>query len=255
MIKIGISPLIGLLALCCAGSVWAADAAAPGGNLLKRKSAEETIIAKLEKARPDIKVTSVRPSPIAGLYQAQVGGGTVLVTADGDKMILGEIYNVEANGIAKWEDPAVVAERKKLLATLNPNDAINFKPAGKAKAVVYVFTDVDCGYCRKLNNEMASYNQLGIEVRYLAFPRAGVPSQSSEKLVTAWCSKDKQKALTQLKEGEELPKQTCANPVAAQYELGGRIGVNGTPAIWMPNGELKPGYLPADALAKELGIL
>jgi thiol:disulfide interchange protein DsbC len=254
MIKKGISPLIGLMAFCCA-SAWAADAAAPAGALVKRKTPEETIIAKLEQARPDIKVDSVHPSPIAGLYQARMGGGTVLVTADGEKMILGEIYNIGANGIAKWEDPALVAERKKLLSSLDPKDAISFKPEGKSKAVVYVFTDVDCGYCRKLNQEMASYNKLGIEVRYLAFPRAGVPSSSSEKLTTAWCSKDKQKALTQLKEGQDLPKQTCANPVAAQYELGGRVGVNGTPAIWMPNGELKPGYLPADVLAKELGIL
>jgi len=254
MIKIRISPLIGLLAFCCAGA-WAADAATPAGNLVKRKSPEETIVAKLQQARPDIKVDSVRPSPIPGLYQARVGGGTLLVTAEGDKMIVGEIYNIEANGIAKWEDPALVAERKKMLATVNPNDAIAFKPTGKTKAVVYVFTDVDCGYCRKLNSEMASYNQLGIEVRYLAFPRAGVPSPSAEKLVTAWCSKDKQKALTMLKQDQDVPKLTCANPVAAQFELGGRLGVNGTPAIWMPSGELKPGYLPADVLAKELGIL
>ena len=253
MIKIRVSPWLGLAAVLCASSVFAADAAAP--NLLKRKSVEDTITEKLQQARPDIKVTSVKPSPIAGLYQVQAGGGNVLVTADGSKIILGEIYNVQANGFAKWEDPGLVEERKKMLATVNPKDSIIFKPKDKTKAVVYVFTDVDCGYCRKLNSEMEAYNNLGIEVRYLAFPRAGIPSSSAEKLVTAWCSKDRQKALTLLKEDQEVPPATCDNPVKTEYELGSRLGVTGTPAIWMPNGELRPGYLPPDALAKDLGIL
>ncbi|RYZ78449.1 MAG: DsbC family protein, partial [Moraxellaceae bacterium] len=141
MIKKRLSPLIGLLAICCAGSVWAADAAKPdAGGLLKRKTVEETITARLQQARPDVKLTSVRPSPIAGLYQAQVAGGPILyVTAEGDKFIAGEVFTVEPTGFAKWEDPSVIAERKKLLATVDPKDSINFKPKGKTKAVVYVF--------------------------------------------------------------------------------------------------------------------
>jgi thiol:disulfide interchange protein DsbC len=231
----------------------AADTAAPA--LIKRQSPEETIVAKLQQARPDVKVTSIKPSPIAGLYQVAAGGANVLVTADGEKIILGEIYNVQPNGFVKWEDPNLVAERKKMLATIDPKDSIIFKPQGKTKAVVYVFTDVDCGYCRKLNSEMTAYNNLGIEIRYLAFPRAGVPSSSAEKLVTAWCSKDRQKTLSMLKEDKDVPALTCDNPVKTEYELGARLGVTGTPAIWMPSGELRPGYLPPNELAKDLGIL
>jgi thiol:disulfide interchange protein DsbC len=99
------------------------------------------------------------------------------------------------------------------------------------------------------------YSDLGIEIRYLAYPRAGIPSASAEKLVTAWCSKDKQQALTKLKQDQEVPAATCDNPVANEFALGTKLGVNGTPAIWMPNGELKPGYMPPEELAKELGIL
>lgn len=241
---------LGLLAVGCVGSAYAADAP----NLLKKPTPEAVITAKLAQAIPQFQITSVRPSPIEGLYLVQIGGSDILVTADGSKFIQGDIFDVKATGFVKWEDPALVAERKKMLAKLNPNESINFKPA-KTKAVLYVFTDVDCGYCRKLNSEMADYNKLGIEIRYLAFPRAGVPSSSADKLVTAWCSKDKQGVLTKVKEGFEVPNLTCPNPVAAQFEMGNRLGVNSTPALWFPDGSIRPGYIPPNQLAKELGIL
>lgn len=254
MIKKSLSSLIGAFAMCCLSTTFAADATAPGA-MIKRPTVEAIITAKLEQAIPQYKVTSVRPSPIDGLYLVQIGGNDVLVTADGSKFIQGDIFNVTSTGIAKWEDPTLVAERKKMLATIDPKDSINFKAVGKSKAVVYVFTDVDCGFCRKLNSQMADYNKLGIEIRYLAFPRAGIPSPSADKLVTAWCSKDKPGVLTKVKEGQDVPNITCNNPIAAQFALGARLGVNATPAIWMPDGNIKLGYLPPDQLAKELGIL
>ena len=187
------------------------------------------------------------------------------MTPEGDKFIAGEIFTVQASGFTKFEDPALVAERKNLMSSVKAKDAIIFKAKGKTKAVVYVFTDVDCGYCKKLNNQMYThmdegqqkpgYTDLGIEVRYLAYPRAGIPSPSADKLITAWCSKDQQKAITLLKQDQPVPNITCDNPVAAQFELGSKVGVNGTPAIWLPNGEMKPGYIPPQELAKELGIL
>jgi len=248
------STWFGLMALCCTTTAFAADAA-PAGNLIKRQTPEAIITAKLEQAIPQYKVTAVRPAPIPGLYLVKIGGSDILVTADGSKFVQGDIFNVSTTGVTKWEDPVLVAERKKLLAELNPAESINFKATGQTKAVVHVFTDVDCGYCRKLNSEMAGYNKLGIEIRYLAFPRAGIPSSSADKLVSAWCAKDKQAALTKAKEGMNIPTLACKNPVAAQFELGARVGVNATPALWMPNGDLRLGYLPPEQLAKELGIL
>lgn len=256
MIKKRLSTWVGMLALCCVGTAYAADTASlPAGSLIKRLSPEETITATLTRAFPQHPITSVRPSPIDGLYSVQIGGSDVLVTADGTKFIQGEIFNLTPTGISKWEDPAMVAERKKLLAKVDPKESINFKATGPTKAVVYVFTDVDCGYCRKLNSEMAEYNKLGIEIRYLAFPRAGIPSPSADKLITAWCSKDKQAIMNKVKEGQDVPNITCTNPVAAQFALGGRVGVNATPALWMPNGEVRLGYLPPAQLANALGIL
>jgi thiol:disulfide interchange protein DsbC len=260
--------LLGVIALCSSSLLMAQalPAAKDTVGAVSSKTVEETILSRLQQARPDMKFSSVRPSPFAGLYQVQMVGGPLLyITPEADKFISGDVFTVEAKGFAKYEDPQVIADRKKLLASVDAKDAIVFKAKGQTKAVVYVFTDVDCGYCRKLNSEMNTYNDqgqqklgytdLGIEIRYLAFPRAGIPSPSADKWITAWCSKDKQKAMTLLKEDQPVPAATCKNPVAAQFELGGKLGVNGTPALWMPNGELVPGYLPPADLAKNLGIL
>ena len=123
------------------------------------------------------------------------------------------------------------------------------------KATINVFTDIDCGFCRKLHKEVPSLNKLGIEVRYLAFPRAGVGSKSYQKAVTAWCADNPLTALTEYKNGVDKQIRECdKNPVAGQYQLGQTLGINGTPAIVLDDGTLVPGYRTADAIAKILGL-
>ena len=129
--------------------------------------------------------------------------------------------------------------------------AIEFK-AKNERYVVNVFTDISCGYCQKLHNEIAQYNDLGITVRYLAFPRAGLGSQSYDELVAVWCAKDPKEALTVAKSGGHVTQSQCANSVAEQYSLGQRIGVAGTPYIVLPDGSLIGGYQPAYQLIQSL---
>lgn len=255
-----------LTAIFSSQAVVAEEAASASGAILKRKTTEEVILEKLRSGRPEINYGQPRPSPIKGLYQVQVVGGPILyVTPEGDKFIAGDIFEVKDGTFARVEDPYLKEERQKVLASIDPKkDAITFKPSGKVKSVVYVFTDVDCGYCRRLHSEMHAYNDngqqkpgyndLGIEIRYLAFPRAGIPSPSADKWVSAWCSKDKQNALTKLKADQPIPSATCDNPVAHDYQMGQQVGVNGTPAILTTDGKLMPGYLPPEELAKALGI-
>lgn len=261
MIKTLTASLLATALMMGAGAAAAQDA----GDLLKRKAVEEVILDKLRSARPDISFGQPRPSPVNGLYQVQVAGGPLLfVTPEGDKIIAGELLAVEAGGFARIEDPYVLEERKAMIASLNPKESINFAPKGKPKAVVYVFTDVDCGYCRRLHSQMHTYsengqqlpgyNDLGIEIRYLAYPRAGIPSPSADKLVSAWCAKDQQAAMNQLKAMQSVANNTCDNPVAKQFQMGVEAGVSGTPALFFADGRLLPGYLPPAELAKQLGI-
>lgn len=228
-------------------------------------SPESAILQKLKAANPSIEYAQPRPSPIKGVYAVQVKGGpTLYVAADGQHMIVGDVMTIGAGGFARYEDPQLAEDRKKAMAAIDVKDTIAFKPKGETKKVVYVFTDVDCGYCRKLHSQMneyeedgrkyKGYNDLGIEVRYLAYPRAGVGSVSAQKLVSAWCSDNPQDALTKLKNNQAIENKTCNNPVAAQFGLGGQLGVSGTPSIFTLDGQVLPGYVPPADLAARLGL-
>lgn len=224
---------------------------------LHAADAPETAIKRaLEAARPDVPVQSVAASEVPGLYTVQFANGPqVYATADGRFFVLGDLYQVQAKGFVNLAEQRRNGERARLLAALKPEDMVVFKPKGPTKSVITVFTDVDCGYCRKLHKEVPQLNAMGIEVRYLAYPRAGVGSETYQKMVTVWCSKDRQAAMTKYKNGENLPISTCKdNPIAKEYELGDRMGVNGTPALIKADGELIPGYMPAADLAQALGV-
>lgn len=215
----------------------------------------EVILKALSAARPDLQYEQPRPSPMAGLYEVQVKGGPLLyIDADGRHFIAGDLFAVQKSGFVNLAEQGRQKERAELIAAVKPEDMIIFAPENP-KATIAVFTDVDCGYCRKLHSEVAELNELGIAVHYLAFPRAGLGSPSFRKIASAWCAKDPGAALTSLKNGEEIPENVCAdNPVAAQILLGEKVGVNGTPALVLEDGTLVPGYRPAKDLAKLLGI-
>ena len=215
----------------------------------------EVILKALSAARPDLQYEQPRPSPMAGLYEVQVKGGPLLyIDADASHFIAGDLFAVQKSGFVNLAEQGRQKERAELIAAVKPEDMIIFAPENP-KATITVFTDVDCGYCRKLHSEVAELNALGIAVHYLAFPRAGLGSPSFRKIASAWCAKDPGAALTSLKNGEEIPENVCAdNPVAAQILLGEKVGVNGTPALVLEDGTLVPGYRPATELAKLLGI-
>lgn len=218
---------------------------------------EDVIRAKLKAVIPDAKVTSITPSPLAGIYQVNSSNyEPVLASADGRYLIQGELLEIQGSRIVNVSDKLMATERQQVLATLKPEQMIIFPAVGKMKSAVYVFTDVDCGYCRKFHEEVPELNRRGIEVRYLAYPRSGTASPVAAKLTNVWCAPDPLKAMGQAKAGAAVPASSplCKSPVAAQYELGTRIGVRGTPAIFDMEGMQLGGYLPADALAKALNV-
>ena len=183
-----------------------------------------------------------------------VGGPTIYISEDGKHFFTGDVFAVGETGITNIAEQELEGDRKEAIEALKTDDMIVFSPS-ETKAYVYVFTDVDCYYCQKLHKEVPALKDLGVEVRYLAYPRAGVGSPAFRKMASAWCADDAQDALTRLKLGQDIPDNVCdGNPVTDQYKLGGRLGVTGTPALITAEGELIPGYLPADKLAKRLGL-
>lgn len=214
-------------------------------------ASEEEILQKLQKALPQFSIESVTEHPGSGLYVVKLANGPVLhATPDGSYFIAGDLYRVEETKLTNETEQAKLA----VIESLSEDQMVIFPATGETLAHVTVFTDVDCGYCRMLHKEVPKLNEMGVTVRYLAYPRAGVGSPAYEKLVNIWCSANPQEWLTKAKQGLEVPENKCANPVADQYRLGNSVGVRGTPSLILGNGKFIPGYLSADQLKKELGI-
>ena len=217
----------------------------------------DTIRTKVQAAlNPQAVLQPLEEGDIPGFYTGRITNGPVLyISKDSEYLFSGDAYQIDDGRLVDITEKRAAVEREQLVKSIDKSTEIAFSPNGETKAVIHVFTDVDCGYCRKLHQEMADYNAAGIEVRYLAYPRAGVGSPSYKKIASAWCASDKQFALTELKNLKQIPENVCdGNPVADHYALGGRMGVRGTPAILLEDGRLLPGYRPANVLAQELGI-
>ena len=224
-------------------------------DLAELEGVRKRVDALLPELRSGLAIERIKETPVPGLYEVLLNGNrTLYISADGNYFLVGDMYEVSSEGIVNLPELARQEKRKELMAKVDDTSMISFKPASGLLATVSVFTDVDCTYCRKLHREMREYHKKGIEVRYLAYPRAGIGSESYKKTVSAWCSSDPQRAITTLKRGDNIPSRTCPNPVAAQYELGDRVGVTGTPSIVLSDGRMLPGYLSAEKLAEELGI-
>ena len=224
-------------------------------DLAELEGVRKRVDALLPELRSGLAIERIKETPVAGLYEVLLNGNrTLYMSADGNYFLVGDMYEGSSEGIVNLPELARQEKRKELMAKVDATSMISFKPASGLLATVSVFTDVDCTYCRKLHREMREYHKKGIEVRYLAYPRAGIGSESYKKTVSAWCSSDPQRAITTLKRGDNIPSRTCPNPVAAQYELGDRGGVTGTPSIVLSDGRMLPGYLSAEKLAEELGI-
>jgi thiol:disulfide interchange protein DsbC len=233
-----------------------------GHNVLAVDTEVESRLKQaLEIAASNMRVESVEPSGIEGLYEVTfLNGPTIVAHESGAYFFVGDLFSVHENGFVNITEMRRNGERAKLMAQVKDEDTAIFKPEGDVKAVISVFTDTTCYYCRKLHAEVPRLNELGVEVRYLAYPRYGLtPKRENrlglDELQSTWCSDNRAEMLTAYKNNESRELKTCAsNLVAQQFDLGRAVGVSGTPAIVLDSGELIPGYKTADQLAEILGI-
>lgn len=229
-------------------------------SVLHAAGEEQKIRDAILLAVPGTKIVSIKPSPMAGIFEVEMATSVVYASADGQYILQGDLIQLKGKQAVSLTEQANAAKRVSLLAGIDRRDQIIFPAKGKAKGVLTVFTDIDCGYCRKLHQEVPAMNKLGIEVRYMAFPRdlprTGPNAGVSQRMNQVWCSTDREHALTQAKQGDDAPpaRANCKSPVAAQFALGQRLGVRGTPAIFTNKGEMIGGFLTAADAAKALGI-
>jgi len=226
--------------------VFAAQANAMSPSATSESASEEhaDLIKKFEH-KLKFKIISIADSNVPGLLQINTNTGIFYASENGEYFLSARIYRV---GDEIVDETGAALQKYRLQGIERFKDsAIEFK-AKKEKYVINIFTDATCGYCRKLHSEMDILNDLGITVRYLAFPRQGINSQVYRDAVSIWCSENPQEAMTKAKAGGNVASTSCENEVAEQYNFGKAIGVNGTPNIIMPDGTVVPGYQPAQAL-------
>jgi len=220
-------------------------------NAAENNELFEQAIKKITSS--SVKIIEVNDTPINGIKEVMVDGGRgseiIYISDDGKYIINGSLFDIENRVDLTDQKKSVI--RKEMLTQFGASQRIDFFPE-EMKHHVTVFTDIDCGYCRKLHSEMAGYNKLGIGISYLFFPRAGLQSASYDKAVNVWCAADQQQAMTSAKAGESVDPKKCDNPITEQYKAGLSAGVSGTPALVLDNGTLMPGYLPPEQLIQRL---
>ena len=239
------------LALCLGAVTWSAAAVDHGVP----PDAEKAIRTAIGSFGPNVKIESIAPAPLPGFYRVIAAGQMVYVTADGKYMFNGDLVDIGQRH--SLNDDAWAAFRKAQLAAVPASQRIVFAPP-HPKTTLTVFTDVNCGFCRQLHEHIDDFMKAGIAIEYLAWPRegllttAGRPTPTYTEMVSVWCAADRKDAFTAAKQGHAPKPTTCDNPVKAQFQLGQRLGVTGTPTIFTPDGRMLGGYVTADQVLDDL---
>lgn len=246
------------LAACAQSSAPAAPAK-PAAVAPPPKGAASVAGTPVDNARmalmtldANLPIERIGDAPLPGFQQAIVAGQVVYVSNDGRYLLQGALFDMQEK--KNLAEQAMTGLRQELLKEIPRKDRIVFA-APEPKYTVSVFTDAECGYCRKLHSEIAQYNRLGITVEYMAFPRQGPASEGFRLMESVWCAADRGKALTDAKNGRPVAPRRCTSPVAAQYALGQRMGLQGTPMILTDDGLQLGGYLPPEQLRAALDKL
>ncbi len=212
---------------------------------------EEAVRAALTKAMPSLTVDSIQSSEIEGLYEVVIGSKIVYVSSDGNYLLQGQLIDIAAR--KDLTEERLSGSRVKALAAIAPEEMLIFT-ADQPKYKITVFTDIDCGYCRKLHREIDQYLARGISVHYMFYPRAGLGSESYDKAVSVWCAQDQHAALTAAKSGQDPVKKTCDNPIKKHMALASNFGLSGTPMMVSEKGTIFAGYMPPEQLEKALAF-
>ena len=209
---------------------------------------------QLSKIIPiELNIESITDSQLPNFFEVKLSDGSFFyVEKGGEYLVLGDIFKITNEELINLSREKNYSKAMEMLKKIDENTLIKFSPE-EIKYKVFVFTDVDCGFCRKFHNQIASYLDEGIEVNYLAFPRTGINSETYKKMSTAWCSLNRQEVLTGLKQDKNFENIDCNdNPIKTHYELAKSIDIQGTPTIISQSGFTIPGYIEAKELIEYL---
>ncbi len=211
-----------------------------------------TLTKKLETAygNQGLKVQSIQSTPIAGLYEAVVSGNQVVyVDGKADYMLVGDLIDINTRRSLTDERAADLSRVD--YASLPLDKAIK-EVRGKGTLQVVVFSDPDCPFCKRLENEFAKMND--ITIYNFLMPILSLHPGADKKSEQIWCQPDRTAAWTNWMRQGKAPAQVaeCENPVAETMSLGEQLGFNGTPTLVFPNGKTQSGYAPMPQLQETI---
>lgn len=239
-----------LSAALLGGGALSAQPVAGGGQSLREKL--ELAIEAPSGGR--LRIVGLRPTALPAVYEVELNTGEMLYSdISGGYLFSGDMYAVTPGGLRNLSEGVRQARTREKIGAVPESEMIIFRPE-TVRAAVTVFTDVDCTYCRALHRDMDELLALGVEIRYLAYPRGGELAGSYGKMVSVWCSDDRAGALTRAKSGGEPPERDCDAPVLEHHALGDELGISGTPALVLADGRIVPGYADSGRLAALLGL-
>lgn len=219
-------------------------------------SVEETISEKLFKSNNTIEIQSIAKTPWEGMYEVTLKSGEVLFSdSNAEYLLVGQMLKLTPNeGIVNLSEQKFQLTVAKTLAEIPDQQQIIYAAQGVEKAVVTVFTDISCYYCKKLHKAIPALQKNGVTVRYMAFPRAGIGSDVEQQMNSIWCSDNPAKAMDIAKNNGEVKPASCKSPVASQFMLGQKIGVNATPTLFTAKGRKMSGFASTEKLLEDLKL-
>ncbi len=218
-----------------AGAASAADAAA--------------IKKALEQKFPGAEVRGVTKTPYFGLFEVQFDDRIVYTDAKAKYLVVGAMYDTDTK-INLTEDRQRKLNRVDVAKL--PTDLALKKVKGTGERTLYVFSDADCPFCAKLEQELKNVDN--VTVYTFLYPIDSLHPDAARKSRIIWCAEDRQRAWDDYYATGALPnnKGDCENPVAKLQELGAKYKVNATPTLVFADGSVVPGALPAQRLEAEL---
>lgn len=211
------------------------------------KAGIDKLTKSLAHSMPNVKPNKISSTPIEGLYEVIVGTQVVYMSDDARYMIEGDLYDLKSK--TNYSENAKSGIRLAAMKKLGPDNMLIYRPE-KVSNIITVVTDIDCPYCRRLHDEVPDYMENEVEVRYIFMPLKG--SADMKKTVSVWCADDQQLALDIAKAGGEVEDKTCDNPIGEHLKVARELGVRGTPAIMLEDGQMLPGYVPYNKLLAQM---
>ncbi len=215
-------------------------------------SAGKSDIIKALSALFGVTEQDISTTAFNGMYEIilrEPGLDVIYVSADGRYLSRGEVIDLRTN--INLTQSRLFSLTKEIMSTTTDDEKIIYK-ADDEKYVINVFTDVDCPYCRKLHENVPELNKMGVTIKYLAFPRSGVNTESYYRSVAVWCADNPKQAMDRGMSNKDNPLVSCKNPVIDHLILAKKLNVTGTPFIFFENGDHIPGYVKPKDLLKEI---